>query len=93
MIDSANNRMLLPFPMSFCHRINYDYLACGATRAAAIVVGLAHFPLSKSPTSSVSITDGVCLACFLFNGHIMTFSLPSLKPLYDEDYLPLPDIR
>ena len=32
--------------------------------------------------------DSVCLCCYVANGHIMTFSLPSLKPLLDEDYLP-----
>ncbi|XP_078618416.1 syntaxin-binding protein 5-like isoform X13 [Branchiostoma floridae x Branchiostoma japonicum] len=37
--------------------------------------------------------DSVCLACFLANGHIMTFSLPSLRPLLDSDFLPLADMR
>ncbi|CAH1230186.1 STXBP5 [Branchiostoma lanceolatum] len=41
----------------------------------------------------VSIANSVCLACFLANGHIMTFSLPSLRPLLDSDFLPLADMR
>lgn len=38
-------------------------------------------------------SDSVCLACYIANGHIMTFGLPSLKPLLDVDYIPFPDIR
>jgi syntaxin-binding protein 5 len=41
----------------------------------------------------IAIKESVCLAVFLANGHIMTFSLPSLKPLLDCDYLPFPEIR
>ena len=37
--------------------------------------------------------DSVCLMCYIANGHIVSFSLPSLKPLYDEDFLPLTDYR
>ncbi|ELU03639.1 hypothetical protein CAPTEDRAFT_91323 [Capitella teleta] len=40
-----------------------------------------------------TIRDSVCLACYLANGHIMTFSLPSLKPLLDVDFLPSTDVR
>ncbi|XP_025098428.1 syntaxin-binding protein 5-like isoform X3 [Pomacea canaliculata] len=41
----------------------------------------------------VALKDSVCLMCYVANGHIMAFSLPSLKPLYDEDFLPLTDYR
>ncbi|KAK7107165.1 hypothetical protein V1264_015126 [Littorina saxatilis] len=41
----------------------------------------------------VAIRDTVCMMCYIANGHIMAFSLPSLKPLYDEDFLPLTDYR
>jgi len=41
----------------------------------------------------ISIKDSVCLACYVANGHIITFSLPSLRPLLDVDYLPLTDVR
>ncbi|XP_042293028.1 syntaxin-binding protein 5 isoform X5 [Thunnus thynnus] len=34
-----------------------------------------------------------CIACFCANGHIMTLSLPSLRPLLDMNYLPLTDMR
>ncbi|XP_035023560.1 syntaxin-binding protein 5 isoform X6 [Hippoglossus stenolepis] len=34
-----------------------------------------------------------CIACFCANGHIMTLSLPSLRPLLDVNYLPLTDMR
>ncbi|XP_057714895.1 syntaxin-binding protein 5 isoform X3 [Corythoichthys intestinalis] len=34
-----------------------------------------------------------CIACFCANGHIMTLSLPSLRPLVDVNYLPLTDMR
>ncbi|XP_055569078.1 syntaxin-binding protein 5 isoform X7 [Falco cherrug] len=41
----------------------------------------------------VSLSNSVCLACFCANGHIMTFSLPSLRPLLDVYYLPLTNMR
>ncbi|XP_051723547.1 syntaxin-binding protein 5 isoform X3 [Ctenopharyngodon idella] len=41
----------------------------------------------------VMMTAGVGLACFCANGHIMTLSLPSLRPLLDVNYLPLTDMR
>ena len=31
--------------------------------------------------------------CYVANGHILAFSLPSLKPLFDADFLPLTDYR
>jgi len=37
--------------------------------------------------------ESVCLAVYVANGHIMVFSLPSLKLLLDNDYIPFPDIR
>ena len=37
--------------------------------------------------------ESVCLVVYVANGHIMAFSLPSLKPLLDNDYLPFPDVR
>lgn len=40
-----------------------------------------------------SLHNSVCLACYVANGHIMAYSLPSLRPLMDEDYLPLTDLR
>ncbi|XP_027878129.1 syntaxin-binding protein 5-like isoform X13 [Xiphophorus couchianus] len=41
----------------------------------------------------VSLCNSVCLACFCANGHVMTLSLPSLRPLMDVNYLPLTDMR
>ncbi|XP_069744560.1 syntaxin-binding protein 5-like isoform X3 [Narcine bancroftii] len=41
----------------------------------------------------VSMCNSICLACFCANGHIMTLSLPSLRPLLDLNYLPLTDMR
>uniref|UniRef100_A0A8C9RSX2 Syntaxin-binding protein 5-like n=1 Tax=Scleropages formosus TaxID=113540 RepID=A0A8C9RSX2_SCLFO len=41
----------------------------------------------------VSVCNSVCLACFCANGHVMTLSLPSLRPLLDVNYLPLTDMR
>ncbi|KAM8749762.1 syntaxin-binding protein 5-like isoform 15-T15 [Acanthopagrus schlegelii] len=41
----------------------------------------------------VSVSNSVCLACFCANGHVMTLSLPSLRPLMDINYLPLTDMR
>ncbi|XP_077443153.1 syntaxin-binding protein 5a isoform X2 [Stigmatopora argus] len=41
----------------------------------------------------VQMSQGVCLACFCANGHIMSLSLPGLRPLMDINYLPLTDMR
>ncbi|KAK5887019.1 hypothetical protein CesoFtcFv8_017996 [Champsocephalus esox] len=41
----------------------------------------------------VTLGGGNCIACFCANGHIMTLSLPSLRPLLDVNYLPLTDMR
>ncbi|KAI5102453.1 syntaxin-binding protein 5 isoform X1, partial [Silurus meridionalis] len=41
----------------------------------------------------VVMPAGICFACFCANGHIMTLSLPSLRPLLDVNYLPLTDMR
>ncbi|XP_018589249.1 syntaxin-binding protein 5 isoform X2 [Scleropages formosus] len=41
----------------------------------------------------VQMSGGCCIACFCANGHVMTLSLPSLRPLLDVNYLPLTDMR
>uniref|UniRef100_A0A3Q3K5H5 Syntaxin-binding protein 5-like n=1 Tax=Monopterus albus TaxID=43700 RepID=A0A3Q3K5H5_MONAL len=41
----------------------------------------------------VQMAGNNCIACFCANGHIMTLSLPSLRPLLDVNYLPLTDMR
>ncbi|XP_035277436.1 syntaxin-binding protein 5a isoform X23 [Anguilla anguilla] len=41
----------------------------------------------------VQMSAGMCVACFCANGHIMTLSLPGLRPLLDVNYLPLTDMR
>uniref|UniRef100_A0A3P9PRE6 Syntaxin-binding protein 5-like n=1 Tax=Poecilia reticulata TaxID=8081 RepID=A0A3P9PRE6_POERE len=41
----------------------------------------------------VQMAGAYCIACFCANGHIMTLSLPSLRPLLDINYLPLTDMR
>uniref|UniRef100_A0A3B4A2X7 Syntaxin-binding protein 5-like n=1 Tax=Periophthalmus magnuspinnatus TaxID=409849 RepID=A0A3B4A2X7_9GOBI len=41
----------------------------------------------------VHMSQGPCVACFCANGHIMTLSLPGLRPLMDVNYLPLTDMR
>nr|XP_033795477.1 syntaxin-binding protein 5 isoform X2 [Geotrypetes seraphini] len=41
----------------------------------------------------VTMSNSICLACFCANGHIKTFSLPSLRPLLDVNYLPLTNMR
>lgn len=41
----------------------------------------------------ISMKDSVCLACYISNGHINIYSLPSLKVLVDVDFLALSDLR
>ncbi|XP_035780182.1 syntaxin-binding protein 5-like isoform X1 [Anopheles albimanus] len=40
----------------------------------------------------ISMKDSVCLICYASNGHLMVFTLPSLKPLLEIDFLPLADL-
>ncbi|XP_011309948.1 syntaxin-binding protein 5-like [Fopius arisanus] len=39
-----------------------------------------------------TLKDSVCLMCYVSNGHVATYSLPSLRPLIDVDFLPLQDL-
>ncbi|XP_055843136.1 syntaxin-binding protein 5 isoform X1 [Episyrphus balteatus] len=40
----------------------------------------------------VSMRESVCLVTYVSNGHLMAYSLPSLRPLLDVDFLPLIDL-
>ncbi|GJQ69234.1 hypothetical protein Trydic_g6383 [Trypoxylus dichotomus] len=40
----------------------------------------------------VSLKDSVCLVCYVSNGHLMAYTLPSLRPLIDIDFLPLSEL-
>ncbi|XP_077541744.1 syntaxin-binding protein tomosyn isoform X5 [Haemaphysalis longicornis] len=42
---------------------------------------------------SIKSIDTACLVCYIANGNIVVYSLPSLKPLYETDFLPLVDMR
>lgn len=42
---------------------------------------------------SIKTIDTACLVCYIANGNIVVYSLPSLKPLYETDFLPLVDMR
>ncbi|ERL95807.1 hypothetical protein D910_00342, partial [Dendroctonus ponderosae] len=39
-----------------------------------------------------SFADSVCLVTYVSNGHLMAYSLPSLRPLLDIDFLPLSEL-
>ncbi|KAL5276169.1 STXBP5 family protein [Megaselia abdita] len=41
----------------------------------------------------ITMRESVCLVAYLSNGHLMAYSLPSLRPLLDIDFLPLIDLR
>ncbi|KAK7794266.1 hypothetical protein R5R35_013601 [Gryllus longicercus] len=40
----------------------------------------------------ISLKDSVCLVCYISSGHVTAYSLPSLRPLIDVDFLPLADL-
>ncbi|XP_045467458.1 syntaxin-binding protein 5 isoform X9 [Harmonia axyridis] len=42
---------------------------------------------------TITFKDSVCLICYISNGHLATYSLPSLRPLMDIDFLPLSELR
>ncbi|KAL0275833.1 UNVERIFIED_CONTAM: hypothetical protein PYX00_003562 [Menopon gallinae] len=37
----------------------------------------------------ISLRDSVCLVCYVSSGHLTAYSLPSLRPLIDVEFLPL----
>lgn len=39
------------------------------------------------------LPDSVCLVNYLSTGHLVAYSLPSLRPLVDVDFLPLSELR
>ncbi|XP_017782470.1 PREDICTED: syntaxin-binding protein 5 isoform X5 [Nicrophorus vespilloides] len=41
---------------------------------------------------TTSMKDSICLACYVSNGHLQVYSLPSLRPLIDIDFLPLSEL-
>lgn len=41
----------------------------------------------------ISLKDSVCLVVYVSSGHVIAYSLPSLRPLIDIDFLPLADLR
>ncbi|XP_055303970.1 syntaxin-binding protein 5 isoform X10 [Sitodiplosis mosellana] len=41
----------------------------------------------------ISLKDSVCLICYISTGHLIAYSLPSLRQLMDVDFLPLADLR
>ncbi|XP_031337336.1 syntaxin-binding protein 5 isoform X1 [Photinus pyralis] len=41
---------------------------------------------------TISIKDSVCLVCYISNGHLVAYTLPSLRPLIDIDFLPLSEL-
>ncbi|KAK4881718.1 hypothetical protein RN001_005037 [Aquatica leii] len=42
---------------------------------------------------TISLKDSVCLVCYVSNGHLVAYTLPSLRPLIDIDFLPLSELR
>ncbi|XP_043235826.1 syntaxin-binding protein 5-like isoform X4 [Amphibalanus amphitrite] len=40
----------------------------------------------------ISLKDSVCLVCYLANGRLNSYSLPSLRPLMEVEFLPLSDL-
>ncbi|CAH2046676.1 unnamed protein product, partial [Iphiclides podalirius] len=44
-------------------------------------------------SETVSLKDSVCLVNYLSTGHLVAYSLPSLRPLVDVDFLPLSELR
>ncbi|KAJ1531793.1 hypothetical protein ONE63_000447 [Megalurothrips usitatus] len=40
----------------------------------------------------ISLKDSVCLVVYVSSGHVIAYSLPSLRPLIDIDFLPLADL-
>ncbi|XP_031435798.1 syntaxin-binding protein 5 isoform X2 [Clupea harengus] len=74
---------------------------CSEKQAEVLVLPSQHSAFKHNITEAsfvlradvVLMPAGSCIACFCANGHIMTLSLPALRPLLDVNYLPLTDMR
>ena len=81
--------------------ISFERLTVGpkaffsVTEINANIITIKCDNLSYFVSLSISsrLTDSVCLVCYVSNGHLMAFSLPSLRLLLDVDFLPLADLR
>ncbi|KAM9484430.1 LOW QUALITY PROTEIN: syntaxin-binding protein 5-like [Salvelinus alpinus] len=102
--DRPRRRKLVNFsPSSSQEACSDGHLAvvCSEKQAKVILMPTQAVLFTHNITESsfllradvVSVCNSVCLACFCANGHIMTLSLPSLRPLMDINYLPLTDLR
>uniref|UniRef100_A0A8C7G374 Syntaxin-binding protein 5-like n=1 Tax=Oncorhynchus kisutch TaxID=8019 RepID=A0A8C7G374_ONCKI len=102
--DRTRRRKLINFsPSSSQEACGDGHLAvvCSEKQAKVILMPTQAVLFTHNITESsfllradvVSVCNSVCLACFCANGHIMTLSLPSLRPLMDINYLPLTDLR
>ncbi|RWS07834.1 syntaxin-binding protein 5-like isoform X9, partial [Dinothrombium tinctorium] len=47
----------------------------------------------RADVISMKTPECICLAAYLGTGNVVVYSLPSLKPLIDVDFLPLTDVR
>ncbi|XP_026789802.2 syntaxin-binding protein 5 isoform X5 [Pangasianodon hypophthalmus] len=88
-------------PSSQENQDTYYAVVCSEKQAKVVALPSQNciFEHNITETSYVLRADvvvmpaGICIACFCANGHIMTLSLPSLRPLLDVNYLPLTDMR
>uniref|UniRef100_A0A672QQE9 Syntaxin-binding protein 5-like n=1 Tax=Sinocyclocheilus grahami TaxID=75366 RepID=A0A672QQE9_SINGR len=101
--DKARKRRPVSVSPSTSQELNENQYAVVCSEKQAKVISLPSqtcvFKHSITETSFVLRADvvqmntGICVACFCANGHIMTLSLPGLRPLLDVNYLPLTDMR
>lgn len=69
-----------------------EYLCRRETYSSHVKL-MVTFDLFCPPVFRGFSLEGVCLAVYLATGNIVAYSLPSLKPLIDIDFLPLVDVR
>nr|XP_023855926.1 syntaxin-binding protein 5-like isoform X1 [Salvelinus alpinus] len=101
--DKARKRRPVSVSPSTSQELQESQYAVVCSEKQAKVIALPSqnciFKHSITETSFVLRADvvqmniGNCVACFCANGHIMTLSLPGLRPLLDVNYLPLTDMR
>ncbi|XP_056015678.1 syntaxin-binding protein 5-like isoform X8 [Ostrea edulis] len=90
-----------PTSSTDCNGDKQYVVICSEKQARVISLPSQQCPYKTRITESsfvvradvVSLRDSACLTCYVANGRIMAFSLPSLKPLLDIDFLPLNDVR
>ncbi|KAL1131219.1 hypothetical protein AAG570_010837 [Ranatra chinensis] len=98
---STNSRMSPPASSGAEVNCDRQFVAIVSEKQAMVVALPSHNIVWKNQITEtdfvvkaeiISLKDSVCLVCYISSGHITAYSLPSLRPLIDTEFLPLADL-